>query len=199
METLHAPTIDPESIDQRVYLRLDWPAFERLLAARGDSTATRLTYLDGVLELMSPSLDHEYLKTNIARLLEAWALELDVDIEGYGSWTVKRKSSKSALEPDECYTIGPRGQKRRPDLAIEVVWTSGGIEKLEIYRRLQVPEVWVWEAGSILVYRLRAQGYSRQRSSRLLPRLDLELLARFAAQAHQTTAVKSYLAMLRSN
>jgi hypothetical protein len=28
-----------------------------------------------------------------------------------------------------------------PDIAIEVVWTSGGIDKLEVYRGLDVPEV----------------------------------------------------------
>jgi Uma2 family endonuclease len=199
MESVHAPEIDLQTIDQRVYLRLAWADLERLLEARGESSATRITYLDGVLELMSPSRDHEYVKTNIARLLEAWALELDEDLEGYGSWTVKSKKSKSALEPDECYTIGPAGEKRRPDLAIEVTWTSGGLEKLEVYRRLQVPEVWVWAAGEIQVYGLRAKGYSRLKRSALLPRLDIELLARFAAEPQQTKAVKSFIAAIRSN
>ena len=37
----------------------------------------RMTYLEGTLELMSPSRSHEDYKTLIARLLEAYAEEKD--------------------------------------------------------------------------------------------------------------------------
>jgi hypothetical protein len=30
-----------------------------------------------------------------------------------------------------------------------VIWTSGGIDKLEVYRRLRVREVWIWKSGRI--------------------------------------------------
>ncbi|MEG4506483.1 Uma2 family endonuclease [Microcoleus sp. F6_B4] len=38
-------------------------------------------------------------------------------------------------------------KKAIPDLAIEVVFTSGGIDKLQLYKRLGIPEVWFWEDG----------------------------------------------------
>ena len=47
--------------------------------------------------------------------------------------------------------------KNVPDLVIEVVVTSGGINKLEVYRRLQVPEVWFWENEEFSVYHLRSE------------------------------------------
>jgi Uma2 family endonuclease len=58
----------------------------------------------------------------------------------YGAWTLKSPPNQSGLEPDECYLVGDQ-DKPTPDLAIEVVWTSGGIDKLEIYGRLGIGEV----------------------------------------------------------
>ena len=49
-----------------------WADFERTLEMRGDRPVPRLAYLEGVLQLMSPSCEHEYLKSTIGRLLEAW-------------------------------------------------------------------------------------------------------------------------------
>ena len=80
----------------------------------------------------------------IGSLVETWCVEAGVDLSAYGSWTLKRKKAMRAVEPDECYVVGEVANPRRPDLAIEVVWTSGGIEKLEIYARLGLREVWFW-------------------------------------------------------
>lgn len=52
-------------------------------------------------------------------------------------------------EPDECYVFGEDPDPERPDLAIEVIWISGGMNKLEIYRALGVAEVWHWRRGRI--------------------------------------------------
>ncbi len=64
--------------------------------------------------------------------------------------TLKSPPSQSGLKPDECYLVGDQ-DKAVPVLAIEVVWTSGGIDKLEIYKRLGVGEVWFWKASRIEV------------------------------------------------
>ena len=166
--------------DERVVLNdVDWDRFEMLLTVRGDRSQPRVAYLDGVIELMSPSLDHERIKSRIGCLLETYLYELGIMFETFGSWLVKQRSGAAGAEPDECYLIGdvPRlPAPTHPDLAIEVVWTSGGIDKLEIYRRLQVPEVWFWIDGAIVVHVLTRAGYVQQPRSRCLPALDLELL-----------------------
>ena len=54
-----------------------------------------------------------------------------------GSWTLKSKKHKRGAEPDECYIFGKK-KTNRPDLAIEVEWSSGGIDKLDVYRKLGV-------------------------------------------------------------
>ena len=39
--------------------RVNWEQYETLLTRNGDSSAYRVTYLDGVLEIISPSRRHE--------------------------------------------------------------------------------------------------------------------------------------------
>jgi Uma2 family endonuclease len=45
---------------------------------------------------------------------------------------------------DECYCIGT--EKEFPDIALEVIVTSGGVDNLEVYKRLGIKEVWFWQS-----------------------------------------------------
>ena len=71
---------------------------------------------------------------------------------------MKDKRVAREVEPDECYVFGPPRKARRPDLTIEVIWTSGSIDKLEIYRKLTVGEVWIWRDGKLSYAGEVAQG-----------------------------------------
>src|SRR5262249_54578412 len=85
----------PREEDERVFLHgVSWAQYEAVLEMRGERSVPRLTYLEGTLELMSPSIDHEGIKTTIARLVEAYADEAGLPLNGYGSWTVKRARRK---------------------------------------------------------------------------------------------------------
>lgn len=198
---------DPDTTDHFVYLQGDWDDYERLLAMRGEGSVPRITYLEGLIELMSPSQYHEIDKTRLARLLEAWAEEAGVDLEGYGSWTLKRKRAKRGAEADECYTVNRRAaaENDRPDIAIEVIWTSGGIDKLEVYRKLKVREVWYYERGSLKFFALRGErgreAYVEIPKSELLPQLPqpLILTGMLDATQSQTAAVRSLRAQLRKS
>jgi len=183
--------------DQRVIMYgVPWSHFEAQLALRGDVAGPRMAYLKGALELMSPSRDHERLKSFIGRLLEVYALERDIDMSPYGSWTLKHAPKEAGAEPDECYVVGDQN-KERPDLAIEVVWTSGGLDKLEIYRRLDVGEVWTWRKGQIEIHVLRGGDYVRSTRSRLFPELDVKLLASFLEAPTALQAMRGYREALR--
>ena len=183
--------------DQRVTLYdVSWADFELILQIRGDHGGVRMTYLNGVLELMSPSVDHEGMKTTIARLLEAYAEERGLVFNGFGSWTLKKATRARALEPDECYSLSA-GTPSRPDLAIEVIWTSGGIDKLDVYRGIGVGEVWFWREGDIEVHVLVDDRYERRERSVLLPDLDLVELARHIDPRNQTESVRKYRQTLR--
>jgi Uma2 family endonuclease len=188
---------DPTAIDHFVYLRVGWPEYEQLLAMRGERSVPRITYLGGVVELMSPSRYHELDKKRFARLLEAWADATDVRLEGFGSWTLKDEREERGAEPDECYTVGgrPASETDHPAIAIEVIWTSGGIDKLEVYRKLGVREVWFCERGALRFFALRAGGgagaYREISRSELLPQLPVDVLLACMREPDQTAAVRA--------
>jgi Uma2 family endonuclease len=191
---------DPDTTDHFVYLRgVPWEEYQRLLALRGESSTPRMTYLHGVLELMAPSKYHEGDKKKLARLLEAWAEEAGVELEGYGSWTLESHEHERGAEPDECYCVAriAESDDDRPDVAIEVVWTSGGIDKLEVYRKLGVREVWFYERGSLRFFALRGEAYEAIERSLVLPACDPSLLVHAMAEATQSAAVKALRAAMR--
>jgi len=184
-------------MDQRVILHgVTWEQYEALLAMRGDSAGVRVAFLEGELELMSPSRDHETIKTLIARLVEAYAEERGLRLDGLGSMTIRSRPKERGVEPDECYEID--GPKPLPDFAIEVVWTSGGLDKLEIYRAFGVREVWIWQDEQIEVHALRGDAYERIARSEILPDLDLPAIAVLATRRDQTGAVREFRRSLRA-
>ncbi len=193
-----APSV-PATADQRIVLNgVAWSHYEAQLALRGDGSVPRVSYLEGAMELMSPSQDHERIKSYIGCLVEAYALERGIDFSPYGGWTLKSAPREAGAEPDECYIIGPEQRKDVPDLVIEVVWTSGGLDKLEIYRRLGISEVWFWEAGHVQIHCLRSEAYQRVRRSRLFPHLDVELLVTFLDLPTASQAIRGFREALRS-
>jgi Uma2 family endonuclease len=185
-----------EDHDQRVILDgIEWWQFESFLAIRGDRAGVRVTYLEGQLEIMSPSRSHEMLKKMIARLLETYADEKGLIFEGYGSLTMRNAAELRGIEPDECYAIG--AAKESPDLAVEVIWTHGGIDKLDVYRGLGVREVWIWKKEELKAYELRGDGYVEIALSVVIPGLAPSFLRELLDCDTQTEAVRKLRATLR--
>lgn len=174
-----------------------WADFQRLLELRGEGSVPRFAYLEGTLEIMSPSRSHEHIKSMIGRLIEAWCSEHAIDIMPYGSWLLESKTHGRGIEPDECYVVGEVTEPEVPDLAIEVVWSSGGIDELELYRKLGVREVWFWKQERLQLYALRGSGYEPIERSELLPGLDPALLLRYIDALSVTKAVREFRAALR--
>ncbi len=194
---VHQPPASPDDRDERVTLHgVDWWQYETMLAIRGDRSVPRIAFLDGELELMSPSKTHEVIKTRLARLLEAYAEEQGLYFNGYGSLTMKSAPKVRGVEPDECYAVGR--DKDSPDLAIEVIWTSGGVDKRRIYAGLGVRELWEWREGRIDVLVLDGDVYRAVPRSEVLPDLDLAALARFIEIEDQTQAVRAFRQSLRT-
>jgi Uma2 family endonuclease len=186
--------------DQVVYLsNVSWEDYERIDALRGESAIPRLTYVEGMLELMSPGTPHESDKTKMARIFEAYLEHLGIPAEGVGSWTVKNKKKKLGAEADECYvfTTSPVGPSvKAPDLVIEVIYSSGSVDKLEVWRKLGAKEVWFWQRGELAVFVRKAEAFVSARRSALVPGLDLALVVRCMREKTQTQAVKALRAAL---
>ncbi|MEO0460400.1 MAG: Uma2 family endonuclease [Myxococcota bacterium] len=171
-----------------------WSDYQRLLELRGEKSIPRIAYLEGRMFLMSPSRFHETIASVTGRLVEAWCMDRNIDLTPVGSWTLEKKEAQRGAEPDECYVFGDFEDPERPDLAIEVIWTSGNLSKLDIYRKLDVPEVWVWRSGGFSVFVLKGENYEHRERSQALPELDLEQLAKFAEVRPMTRAVREFRA-----
>ncbi|MHC5855594.1 Uma2 family endonuclease [Nostoc sp.] len=190
---MSSPVLENPTTAKTSYVLLhnvSWEQLEQLdIALAG--TSARLTYLDNILEIMSPlSDDHEDSKKTLAMLLEVYMRTKKIRFYGRGSATIGKQEDKTRREPDESYNLGTK--KSIPDLILEITVTSGGINKLEIYRRLRVPEVWFWEDGLLSVYCLQSDSYIKVSKSTLLPNLDLDLLAQYARMSDQYDAVTEY-------
>ncbi|CBN58820.1 MULTISPECIES: Uma2 family endonuclease [Kamptonema] len=175
---------------------VSWERFEAIESALEGFAGVRLVYLDGILDIMTPlSEEHEDGKSTIRKLLEVYLEEKSIRFYARGSKTIGNIGLGGRKEPDESYNL--HSKKDIPDLVIEVVVTSGGVNVLEIYRRIQVPEVWFWRKGKLSLYCLREQQYEQVEQSELLPELDLALLVRCANMPDQYDAILEFRNALR--
>ena len=195
-ETRPPATANPP-LEQRVRLEgVRWQQYESLLSTFSeDFPALRLSYLCGTLEIRKNSPLHEELKKTIGMLIEIYFQETRTRFSAIGSATFREVTKQRGLEPDECYCIGER--KELPDLAIEVVLSSGVVDKLAIYEGLGLAELWVWEAQKFTLYHLRPDGYEQIATSELLPDCDIDLLAQHIRPQDQFDAVMDYRDKIR--
>jgi Uma2 family endonuclease len=181
--------------EQRIILRnVSWETYERLLAENVDSSNPRFTYDRGVLEIMSPSAEHEELSHVLTLLVNVVAEELDIDIRGFGSTTFRREDLARGFEPDSCFyiqsverisgratldlTIDPP-----PDLVIEIDLTNSSLDKFPIYAQVGVPEIWRYDATELRILRLENAGYVEHEESIVLSVLTRSVLSQFVADS----------------
>ncbi|MEA5534121.1 Uma2 family endonuclease [Crocosphaera sp. XPORK-15E] len=191
--------LNPIIAEPRIQLsNMTWEEYENLVQTLNHKPLVRLSYLEGNLEIMTNSPEHEMIKTLIGRLIEIYALEKEIDLYSCGSATYKKEAQRRGLEPDESYCIGKR--KEIPDLAIEVIITSGSIEKLKIYQGLEIPEVLFWQGGKFTLYQLinAVEGYQETSRSQYLPGLDFKQLEQYINPAEEPQMVRKYRKTINS-
>ena len=194
--TAHPELMSVETDQHYLLTNVSWQAYEALLADLGDDfPGLRVHYLEGTLQITMPGRKHEVSKDNIGRLLSAYFEETRTRFYGLGSTTFRVEAQKRGAEPDVSFCVGT--DKDLPDIAIAVVQTSGGVNKLEIYQGLTVPEVWFWQKGKFVVYHLQNGEYELCDRSRFLPALDLNLLASSIQSPEPLDAVLDFRTAIR--
>lgn len=172
-------TAGAEPEERVVFGGVSWEDYLAVDGALGDDRpGPRLYCFDGVLEMMSTSDGHELLRTWIGGFVEDFLFERGIHAIPRGEATM-RILEEAGAEPDESWCL--HEEKTFPDLLLEMALTSGGIPKLQIYRRFQIPEVWFWRREKMEVWVLREDGYERVESSSVLSCFDFALLARCLA------------------
>jgi Uma2 family endonuclease len=182
-----------EPLRHMVFHNIRWETFEKFLDDLGE-THLRAAYIDGALEFMTISFEHDSFGEWIGRLIFFVALELGVPIRSGGSTTLKESLQEVALEPDRSFWIKHhqhmRNKKRwnsrtdpPPDLAVEIDITASWLDRLGIYAALKVPEVWRFDGKNLRVLILGADGEYKERSkSAAFPALPMDGFVRFVTR-----------------
>jgi Uma2 family endonuclease len=185
----------PEKQIPHLFSGLTWSEFkaiEKLL----DRPGYRLSFLAGLLEIKQmPGELHETVKERLGALLELYLMAMGFDFTPTGSMTLENEVAAVKREADKSYKLG--AGRSYPDLAIEIVFTSGGINKLDAYRRLEIPEVWFWEDGVLDIYHLRQVGndessYEKINQSESVPGINLDLLLSCVNMLNHLDALRTF-------
>jgi Uma2 family endonuclease len=172
----------------------------------------RITFDEGEMEIMSPSRKHEYTKSLIGRMIEAYTEELNIPISSSGSTTFQDELKEKGLEPDECYYVQNEAAVRNrmalqlgldpsPDLAIDIDITTSVVKRLPVYAAFGFPEVWRYHSDTIEVHLLGSdRQYRISATSRCLPELPIEKLSEFLlrrGETDETTWIRSFRKWVR--
>ena len=205
-------SIGSASAETRIVIpNVAWEIFESLGAS--DCAGTRFAYDKGMLEIMSPSIEHEWYHRALGRMVETLTEELEIPILSAGSTTLKLQLKKRGLEPDECFYLAHELQMRGkreldltvdppPDLAIEVDISRSSVDKLGIYADLGVPELWFYDGESLIVRRLDNGVYVERSVSDTFPFLDLREIERFMGHVEplgETAWIRSFREWVRNS
>jgi Uma2 family endonuclease len=198
---------------QRLLLQeVDWRTYGRFLRLFSERPSIRLTYDRGMLEIMSPSHEHESDGRFLGRLAVTLTEELALPVKAGGSTTFRRKRRRRGLEPDDCYWIANepkvRGKRRidlridpPPDLTIEVDVQSSSLDRMGIYAALKVPEVWRLDSKGLTFHKLASDGcYQQTNNSLAFPFLTPADLAGFLAlrcQLDENAVIRKFRAWIR--
>lgn len=167
-----------------IFHNISWEEFEAILDELGEHRGTRITYNQGLLEIMAPLPEHEVDKELVSDLVKILFEEFEIDRECFGSTTFKNQAMAQGIEPDQCFYIKNhllmRGKKRvnlktdpPPDLAIEIDVTSK--TQISTYEALNVPELWIYENNKLKIYVLQDKKYIESATSPIfsIPIVDI--------------------------
>jgi Uma2 family endonuclease len=191
------PLVDQPTQEKLVTLRdVSWEQFKGIEAQLKDNRDVRMSYLSGILEIMSPIGDkHEKVKSTLGLLLEAYMREKGIRFYKRGGFTLEEPGYASGT-PDESYCIGT--DKETPDIVIEIIVTSGTINRKELYKPKKVPEVWFWKSNEIKIFRFSERGeYEEIDRSSFFPDLDKALLLQYIGHPDQYDAVQEFVQAIR--
>jgi len=148
-----------------------------------------------VLEIMSPiGEEHEYVKRTLGLLLEAYMKKKGIRFYALGGFTLEAPGYASGT-PDESYSIGSK--KEVPDIVIEIIITSGTINRRELFKPKKVPEIWFWKSNQLRVFHWKEGEYEEVSWSTFFPNLDLALLLRYIEHPDQYDAVQEFEAVIQ--
>lgn len=179
---------------------VEWETYVALSDQRRGSVP-RMSYDNGVLEMMSPKREHENIGCLIGRMIETYSEVKNIEIISVASVTVKRSDLSKAFEADESYYV--RNADRllpkkeldfsidpAPDLVVEVEMTSSAINKMQLFAAMGVLEVWRHDGHRLQMAELVDGVYQPMPSSLQLPGLTAAQVDEVLSQRNSTGETK---------
>lgn len=139
----------------------------------------KISYFDGVITLVSPSKNHERIAQTIAILICAYCRKFNLLYFPMGSTRLENKPL-AGKEPNVSFAFNT--DKDIPDLAIEVIFSSGSLDDLDKYQAIGIKEIWFWKNNKITFYELQTEEYIQISRSKYLSNLTSEILEKFVNQ-----------------
>jgi Uma2 family endonuclease len=184
---------DSDRLSQRshtvVLPNITWQTYQALRKELGETHAPHLAYDRGQVEITMPSDLHETINCLMKLIVTALAAEFKLKVKGFGSTSLEREDLEAGIQPDSCFYLqnSDRIKGRSfdiqhdppPDLAIEVDITSSSKQRLSIYQRLGVPEIWRYTLREIAIYQLNHGEYKKCDFSPTFPILSGQILQTF--------------------
>lgn len=208
------PTITADILDLPPGTKVQFPGtfdeYEQLLERLGERAAVRIRFRNNHIYLMAPLPEHGNQTDILSDLIKALLRNTEQDWQGFNVITLK-KSGVPGVEPDACFYIqnlsAVLGKARinldidpPPDLAIETDLTS--FTDINDYVPLAVPEVWIYKAGALNIYRFTGTGYVETNMSQLFPNFPvcetLPSYVRRAWTAGSSVALREFEQRLRA-
>lgn len=181
-------------VDQPILMDgVSWTTYEALLADGGDRRQTRMAFDRGVLEIVTPSFEHERSRDVVSGVAEEILNARGHDYLRSGSTTFRHEGLGRGFEPDASFYVANAVRVRElrhidlgsappPDLVIEIDTTRSSLDKLQIYAALRVPEVWRHRGDRVHVDRLAGSAYEEVEESLVIPGLTSGRLTAFARE-----------------
>jgi Uma2 family endonuclease len=180
---------------QLLLQNISWDELEVILEELGESRSSRLSYSNGVLEIMVPLPEHERDKEIIGEIVKILLDKLAIDFEPLGSTTFEKPQMTQAVQPDACFYIqnyrSVIGKQRLdlsidppPDLAIEIDITSR--TQFDNYQILGVPELWRYTQQGLQISLLENDRYIESNTSLNFPNVPIVELVGHCIQQSQT-------------
>ena len=183
-----------------------WADYENLLEAIGEASGLRICFDDGNLNIMTLSTEHESYARLIQMFIGILSLQSDVDIESFGSATIKQSPTTKGTEPDACFyvqSIEKIGSGNKldfsvdppPDIAVEIDIHHESLYKFPIYAKLGVPEIWRYDSKKFEIHKLEKGKYKKIERSESLPVLSAKILGELlnrSREHRQTKILKDF-------
>lgn len=155
-----------------------------------ESINYRASYFNYTIELMSPDFKHENPRERLSRLVGEYCIAKDIDFYSFGSTDIKRPEL-AGKQPDTSFGLGTKQDK--PDLAIEVIHTSGTVKKLhQMYLQLGISELWIWQNEQVSFYQLGTETYELIEESSVLTGLSVNLINQCLAISNEREAAREF-------